>query len=181
MSGDWVGTYKQSTNGQAGPESYFKVTVKEGASGTYTAHFEYYNLDAKRALQQIGASDATTTITSPTSATSKIVGTGEVMVDCKAKRQQHDITENLTWNCGTMTGRGSGSLKVSGMPLGLGKLGKVRDDQSTWQICGDTLTVHQAMSVVFRALFISKSFRVTVDYTATRGTDVSKVIKQGNM
>jgi hypothetical protein len=64
------------------------------------------------------------------------------------------------------------------MPLGLGKLGKVKDDQSSWSLSKGTLTVHQSMNIVFRALFVSKSFKLDACYTAVRGTDVSSLLKK---
>jgi len=172
IAGEWIGICKQTTDDDAAEDKYFRAVIKESSPGLFEAHFDYYRADCKGAITHIGSSNVTTTITSA-GATGRVVGDGEVLVDSKAKKQEHDLTETMvsTGN-GTVTARGGGSLKVSGMPLGLGKLGKVRDDQSTWCLSGDTLTVRQTMSIVFRALFVSKSFKIDASYTAVRGSDV---------
>lgn len=182
ITGEWIGVCKQSTDNEPADDKYFRTVIKESSPGFFEAHFDYYRSDDKGALQRIGSSNVTTTISSATGATGRVVGDGEVLVDRKVKKQEHDLTETMVSTAaGVVTARGSGSLKVYGMPLGLGKLGKVRDDQSSWSVSNGTLTVRQTMCIVFRALFVSKSFKVDAAYTAVRGSDVaSLIVKQTN-
>jgi len=176
--GEWVGVCKQSTDNEAAEEKYFRATIKEVSPGSFQAHFDYFRTDCNGTLLQIGASEVTATLCG-NGATGRIVGNGEVTVERKVRKQEHDITETMVSTAsGLVTAKGSGSLKVAGMPLGLGKLGKVKDDQSTWSLSNGTLTVHQSMNVVFRALFVSKSFKVDASYTAVRGSDVSTLLSK---
>lgn len=176
VTGEWIGVCKQSTDKDAAEDKYFKAIIKESSPCLFEARFDYYRPDCKGGVLHIGTSNVTASITA-TGATGRVVGNGEVLVERKVKKQEHDLVETLTVAApGVVMGRGSGSLKVSGMPLGLGKLGKVRDDQSTWRLSNGTLCVQQSLNIVFKALFISKSFRVDAAYTAVRGTDVSALI-----
>lgn len=175
--GEWVGVCKQSTDSKSADDKYFHIVITDTGSGHYTAKFEYYRVNDDGTLARIGTSNFTATISSDRQATTRIIGNGELLVDNKAKKQEHDLTESLTSiNSETVEARGSGSLKVLGMPLGLGKLGKVRDDQSTWSLSGGTLSIHQSLSIVFRALCFSKGFKVDADYSAVRGSDISSQI-----
>lgn len=176
IAGQWIGVCKQSTDNEPADDKYFRAIIKESSPGLFEAHFDYYRVGDNGALQHIGSSNVTATI-SAAGATGRVLGDGEVLVDQKVKRQEHDLTETMTaTGTGIVTARGSGSLKVSGMPLGLGKLGKVKDDQSSWSLSNGTLTVHQSMSIVFKALFLSKSFKVDASYTAVRGADVATLL-----
>lgn len=181
ITGEWIGTCKQTTDNNPTDDKYFRAIIKESAPGLFEAHFDCYRADCKGALQHIGSSNVTTT-TSETGTIGRVVGTGEVLVDRKVRKQEHDLTETMVATAaGVVTARGSGSLKVSGMPLGLGKLGQVREDLSSWSLSNGTLNVHQSMNIVFRALFLSRSFKVDASYTAVRGSDVSSLItKQAN-
>ena len=171
--GEWVGVCKQSTNDQAADDKYFHVVITDKGSGQFSAKFEYFRVNDDGSLTRIGVSDVSATVSSANQASTRIVGSGELLVDDKPKKQEHDVTEVLSsTGSGTVEGHGTGTLKVMGMPLGLGKLGKVRDDQSSWSQSGATLSIHQSLSIVFRALCFSKSFRFDAEYTAVRGSNV---------
>lgn len=176
--GEWVGVCQQSTDGKAADNKYFHVVVRESGSGSFDARFEYYKADANGVLNKVGGSNIVTTIApSGLTATGSIAGTGEVSLDRKLRKQEHTLTESLTSRGpGSVEASGSGTFKVYGMPLGLGKLGKVRDDTSTWSLSEGTLSIKQNMSIVFRALCFSKVFKVAATYSAVRGSEVSSQV-----
>lgn len=180
--GEWVGVCKQATDGQTADDKYFHAQISESATGSFSAAFEYYRLSETGTLVRIGSSSVTATI-APTgsTATSRVTGTGEVLVDKKPRKQEHDLTEALTLiSDGSVQGTGTGTLKVAGMPLGVGKLGKVRSDTSSWSLSNGTLSIRQSLSIVFKALCFGKSFKVDATYTAVRGSDVaSQIPKSG--
>jgi len=173
--GEWVGVCKQSTDGQPTDDKYFHAVISETEPGSFNARFDYYGVDAGGALAKVGGSSVTATIdASGLSATGKIIGDGVVSLDRKLRKQEHNITESLaSTSAGAIEARGAGTFKVLGMPLGLGKLGKVRDDQSVWSLANGTLSIRQSLSIVFRALCFSKVFKVDASYSAVRGSDVS--------
>lgn len=175
--GEWVGVCKQSTDSRPADDKYFHALITDKGDGHFVAKFEYYRVNDDGTLSRVGLSDVTATIVSENQATTKIIGNGELLVDNKPKKQEHELTESLSaTGSGTVEARGNGSLRVMGMPLGLGKLGKVRDDQSSWSLSGGTLSIHQSLSIVFRALCFSKSYKFDAAYTAVRGSDVSSQI-----
>lgn len=177
IAGEWVGVCKQSTDGRAADDKYFRAVITEANSGCFKAEFEYFRTGDGGKLTRIGGSSVTTTISSDCQATTRIVGSGELLVDNKPKKQEHDLTECLTTTGpSAIAARGSGSLKVLGMPLGLGKLGKVRDDQSSWSLTGGTLSIHQSLSIAFRALCFSKGFKLDATYSAVRGSDIASQV-----
>jgi hypothetical protein len=179
IAGEWVGVCRQSTDGQCAEDKYFHVSICEEGASCFAARFDYYRLDSSGALVRIGGSSVIVTVASDCSATGRITGNGEVLVDHKPKKQEHDLVESFTsTGDGQIQARGTGTLKVSGMPLGLGKLGRVREDQSSWVVSNDTLSIIQRLNIAFRALCFCKSYKIEACYTAVRGSDVSSQVRQ---
>lgn len=177
IAGEWVGICKQSTDGDAADDKYFHACVRESNKSRFEAQFDYYRLDSAGAPVRIGGSIVVVTIASDCTAVGRVIGDGEVLVDRKSKKQEHDITESLTWLApDQLQARGSGTLKVYGMPLGVGKLGKVRDDRSAWKFAGGTLSIQQSLNIVFRALCFTKSFKIEASYSAIRGGSIFDVL-----
>lgn len=179
MVGEWVGTCRQTTDGKSADNKYFHVLVKQISPNTYTSNFDYYRVDSKtKKLLKIGSSDVTTTIGADGVARNKISGKGTMLVDFKPKQQTHQLQEVLSSSSDGLKGQGSGTLSVSGMPLGLGKGGKIQSATSTWSLNNDTLTIHQTIKAGFRALFISKTYDVVATYVAKRGTDIASIVSK---
>lgn len=178
ITGDWIGTCDQSTDGEQADTKYFRATVSQSGANAFNTKFEYFRFDpATGKLSSIGSSTCTTTIGSDGVAQNKITGTGQILVNNTPKNQSHSLAESLKVTApGSLQGQGTGSLRVSGMPLGLGKNGQVRKDTSTWQFSDGVLQIEQALNVKFKALIFSKSFDVKASYRATRGTDVASLI-----
>lgn len=174
MTGDWIGTCKQSTDGKQADDKYFHASVKQIGPNIYETKFEYYRLNSKTGeMVRAGGSTVTTTISQDGQAKSRITGNGQILVNNSPKNQKHDLMETLSFNNEGLQGNGTGTLSVSGMPMGLGKNGKVRNDKSIWSINDGILTIRQSLDVSFRAIFFSKSFSVVANYTAKRGTNVA--------
>jgi hypothetical protein len=176
--GNWIGTCRQSTDGKQAEDKYFHATIREADANTFTGQFDYYRLDAQTGRPlPIGQSSVTVTIAPDGTATSKISGQGIVMVEGKPKDQKHEFTENLTCSAdGKLTGKGKGSISVSGMPFGVGKGGKVKEANSVWSMNNGTLMLSQSIKVGFKALVFSKSFKMDAQYTAKHGTNVAEIM-----
>ena len=177
--GEWVGVCKQSTDGKTTDDKYFNVSIRETSANNFEAKFDYYRFDTTNKFARLGGSSLKIVVASDCSATARVIGEGEVLVDNKPKKQEHDLTESLTLlSQEQLQARGEGDLKIYGMPLGIGKLGKVQDDQSSWKITNGALSIQQSLSIVFKALCFSKSFKIEADYAAVRGSDLSNLIKK---
>ena len=183
ITGEWIGTCQQNTDGQQADDKYFHAIIREVTPDSFSTQFDYYRVDDKTGgLVKIGTSSVATCISADGTAKNRITGTGEVLVDNKPKKQQHDLTELLSYsNAGSLQAQGNGTLSVSGMPLGLGKNGKVRNDKSMWSLNNGVLCIKQNLNVAFRALFFTKSFNVTAIYTAQRGANVACLLNKPGM
>jgi hypothetical protein len=176
--GDWVGICQQSTDGEKAEDKYFHVVVKKTGDNAFESRFEYYRLDPKSgAPVRAGESIVTTIIGSDGLACSRIIGKGTVMVYKSPKTQQHDIRETASSDGpNAVHSAGNGTVSVSGMPLGLGKNGKVTSTKSVWTLADGSLSIHQTLKIGFRALLVGKSFSMIADYKAKKGTDVASLM-----
>ncbi len=173
LTGEWIGTCAQSTDGQQAENKYFHAVIKQVDANTFDTKFDYYRLDQKTGAPiKIGISGMTTTIKPDGTATNNITGSGQVMVDKKPKDQKHNMSETLTASGGTISGQGKGKISVSGLPFGVGKNGKVDKSLSSWTMKNGALSISQKLKVGFKALFVKKGFSINADFTAKRGSDV---------
>jgi len=180
LVGEWIGTCVQSTDGKAADNKYFHAVSKQSGPDTYETVFEYYRLDRQTgAPLKVGAAIITTRVAADRTATNTITGHGQVLLDPKtSKPEQHDLSEVLRVSpSGGLEGTGSGSIKVSGMPLGLGKHGTVQDYRSTWSQSNGVLRMSEHLNVKFKVLFVSKRFTIIADYTARHGSDIVGLMK----
>lgn len=176
--GEWIGTCEQSTDGEPADNKYFHAVVARQDDGSFKGTFKYYRFDENTGKPlHIGDTTVTTTIDANGAATSEISGKGIVLVEEKPKNEEHQLKENITCSgSGSLESKGSGTICVSGMPLGLGKNGKVKDSTSTWTMKDDVLYIDQKLRVGFKALIFSKNFDVEAKYVARRGTDVASLM-----
>ena len=180
LSGDWVGTVSESTDGKFSDTKYFHAAIKQLSLDTYQTVFTYYRLDANSgAPVLVGVSGMSTKIGTDGAATNSVTGKGDILVDVDSwKPETHELTEILrTSPMGGLQGTGSGSIRVTGMPLGLGKNGKVQSYSSTWSVDNDVLRIGQRFKVRFRILLFQKSYTITADSTANRGSDILGLMK----
>lgn len=178
ITGEWIGVCEQSTDGQQAENKYFHAIVKETSPNTFLCSFDYYRIDKDTgAPLPIGKSEVTTTIADDGTVTNKITGSGTVMVNKEPKDQKHELQEVLSSSkSNSLQGSGKGTISVSGMPLGLGKNGKILNASSNWSLDKDTLVIDQSLKVGFKALFVTKKFDIAAHYTARRGTSVASLM-----
>ena len=183
LVGEWVGTCVQSTNAKAAENKYFHAVIKQTGPDGYETVFEYYRLDPQTGAPiKVGATTMSTTVAPDGTATNRITGKADVLIDPTTRKpEQHDLSEVLRVSpAGGLEGTGSGTIKVSGMPLGAGKSGRVREYHSTWSQRNGVLSMHQRLNAKFRVLFFSKSFAIIADYTARRGSDIAGLMKRAS-
>lgn len=178
LVGEWIGTCQQSTDGQQAENKYFHGVIKQVNDTTFTSRFDYYRQDPRTGGPlPIGESNITTTIAPDGTVNNKITGKGTMMVNKQPKNQEHELNEVLSGaTSACLQGTGGGSLKVYGMPLGLGKNGKISNGKSTWSLSNGVLSINQNLTASFRALFVKKSFAFAAQYTARRGSNVASIM-----
>jgi hypothetical protein len=183
LVGEWIGTCVQSTDAKAAEDKYFHAIVKQLSPDSYETVFEYYRLDPQTGAPiQVGATTMSTTVARDGTATNRIIGKADVLIDpATRKPEQHDLSEVLRVSPrGGLEGTGSGTIKVSGMPLGAGKSGQVREYRSTWSQRDGVLSMSQHLNVKFKVLFFSRRFAMVADYTARRGSDIAGLMKRAS-
>jgi len=180
LIGEWVGICVQSTDGKATDNKYFHAVIKQSSPDSYETVFEYYRLDPKTgATIKVGATTMATRIAADGTASNRITGKADILIDPKTLRpEQHSLSEVLRASrSGGLEGTGSGSINVSGMPLGLGKNGRVQDYHSTWSQSNGVLSMSQHLKVRFMVLLFSRRFTIIADYTARHGSDIVGLMK----
>lgn len=180
LPGDWVGTVSQSTDGKFADTKYFHAVVKQLSPDIFETVFTFYKLDKKTGAPVLaGLSGMETKIDTAGTATNILTGKGDLQVDAKTwKPETHEMTELLrTSPVGGLLGTGSGSITVGG------RNGEVQGYSSTWLLNNDVLKISQRFKVKFQVFVFSKSFTITADYTAIRGSDLIGFIRtaQGSM
>lgn len=178
LTGEWVGTYEQFTNGKKADTKYCHAIVKQSGPDSYQTVMEYYRLDKNTgAPVRIGQSVMTTDVSPDGTATNSITGKGTVFIDPKTQKpEEHDLSEALRASAAGLEGIGSGKISVSGITLGMGKNGQVSDSHSTWSINNGTLRISQDLKVNFKVLVFNKSFDVKATFTAKRGSDLNELM-----
>ncbi|MDO8585823.1 MAG: hypothetical protein Q7T82_02180 [Armatimonadota bacterium] len=178
VTGEWIGVCEQTTDGEKAIDKFFHASITRTGDNTFESRFEYFRADSKTgAPVRAGESIVVTTVAADGTASSKITGKGSVLVYNSPKTQEHQLAEVArATGPANLRSEGKGSIRVNGMPLGLGKNGRVYDSKSQWAICNGSLTIRQNLKVGFRALFLKKTFDVTASYTARRGSDVASVM-----
>lgn len=177
ITGEWVGTCRQSTNGKQADNKYFHAVIKQVDANTFNSSFEYFRIDdTSHNPIKIGTSSIVTSIAPNGTAQNQISGKGIMMVDYKPKEQTHNFKETLTVASNGLLGQGTGSLSVNGMPFGLGRNGKISKATSSWTFDGSNLTIRQNITAGFKALFFSKNFDVVAEYSARRGSSLASIM-----
>ena len=180
LTGEWIGTCQQSTDGEDAENKYFQAKFEQTGENTFTGKFTYYRLDQKtNEPLNIGETALTATIQEDGTIRNEIVGKGSVIVNKDPKNQEHKVTEILTpTDDKTLSGKIDGKISVSGLPFGIGKNGQIRNATSTWKLENGVMTIDQTLKAGFKVLMVSKSFTVKACSVARRGTDVVSLMKK---
>lgn len=180
LTGQWVGTVDQSTDKEAADTKYFHALFRPLSPGTCAVIFEYYRLDKMtRAPEQIGETAMTIVVNPDGSATNTICGNGEDFIDPQTSRHEdHNLSEILRMAAsGSLEGRGSGKINVSGIALDAGRNGKVSDYSSTWATEGAVFSVNEQFRATFRALIFTKHYDFVYNFRARRGSDIAGLMR----
>jgi hypothetical protein len=179
LAGEWVGTCEQTTDGEPTENKYFQAVIKETSPNVFTSTFTYFKSDgATDKPVQIGSTKVVSTVQPDGTVKNDIQGEGTVLVENKPKNQTHKLSEVLTAEGhSSYSGKIGGKISVDGLPFGLGKNGRVSSGTSTYALNGDVLTINQKVTATFKILIAKKSFNITMNSTAKRGTDVAALMK----
>jgi hypothetical protein len=184
ISGDWIGTFNQSTDQVKAPLKYFQATVTQTGPDSYKTIFIYYKRDlATGSLVNAGTSSMTTTIAADGKATNTMIGEGEViMEDGTLKWEKHQFTETLDMSSpDTLQGSGKGTVVVSDTPTDEnGKKGKILKYASLWSLNDRHLRLILQFQVRFKKFIFGRTYSITMDHEVRRGKDIMDLFKDGD-
>lgn len=182
VAGDWVGTYEHSTEGEQAEDIYFKFSVKQLDSNSFSGKFTYFRLNpATGDPEPAGNAIIQSTVQPDGSVRNVTTGDGTILIENKLKQQSYNLIETLgNSECG-LAGNIGGKTSVSGLPMGLGKNGQIYNGSSIWSLDGDTLTIKQSLKVAFKVLLFNKSYALLASSKATRGTDLAALMKKSRV
>lgn len=176
--GDWVGESVARVQGQDTATTYFHLSVTRAEPGVFHETFTFYRRDSRTgALQPSGTQTNRATLEASGRVRCEAEATGTILIDFKPKKQTWKTTgagrcEGDDRFCADVSGR----ISVEGMPLGVGKRGRIRSARASWTLQGEILRGRTEVESRFRAFLVSKSYRVVTEMRAERGRDVPAFI-----
>lgn len=180
LVGDWIGTVQQQVDGKPPLVRYFRLSVRRQGAQAFETRFRYYRPNPKTGLLEEAGSEQGTSVLEPDGTVSRrLEGAGSVLVDYRPKPESYTATgrAHLTAE-GRLEGEASGTIRVGGMPFGLGEHGKIEKAREEWTLRDGALSGRTVIVARFRALFTTRRFKVETICRAQRGTDVAALVAQ---
>jgi hypothetical protein len=175
LEGEWVGTAQQRVDGEQPLTRYFHLTVRRQGDGAFAMTVQYYRANPQTgALEAAGSEQGTSTLQPDGTVQRRMDGTGQVLFENRPKPEAHSaIGHARATAAGGLEGEANGTIRVDGLPLGIGKRGKIERAREEWTVGNGVLTGHTAFVACFKKLFFCKRFKVETTCRAERGSDVA--------
>jgi len=174
--GHWVGTTVSRLNGADPVTGYFHLLITRVDENTFREEYTFYRLHPKTGvLERSGTQSDLSTIASDGVIHRTSQGSGTVLIDFKPKNQSFQASGEVQFTgADHLQAEVKGKIAVAGMPLGLGKNGKLKATAS-WSLAEDKLISQTHVETSFRVLFFTKRYRIETELRAQRGADVQIV------
>jgi hypothetical protein len=175
--GHWVGTTVSRLNGDPPVTGYFHLVVTRVGENTFQEEYTFYRVHPKTgALERSGTQLDLSTIDSTGMVHRSCKGSGTILIDFKPKNQAFEATGEAHFSgSDRLEAEVKGKIAVDGMPLNLGKNGKLRKATASWALEDGKLVGQTHVETSFRALLFTKRYRVETELRAQRGTSVQLV------
>jgi hypothetical protein len=183
LEGEWVGTAQQRVEGQEPLARYFHLVVQRQDARTFAMTVHYFRPNPKTgALEAFGSEQGTSTLLPDGTIQRQMQGTGSVLVENQPKPESHTANGRARATApGAIEGEASGKIRVDGLPLGLGRSGKIEQAREEWTVGGGVLTGHTAFVACFKKLFVRKRFKVETTCRAERGSNVAALAARSDV
>jgi hypothetical protein len=174
LVGEWVGTAQQFIDDEAPATRYFHLVVRRRDPRTFETRIRYYRTHPETgALEQAGQERGTSTMEPDGTVRRQFEGTGTVLVNFRPKPETHSaIGQARPTAAGGLEGDATGTIQVAGLPFGLGRRGKIERAREEWNVRSGVLTGRTSIVARFRALLVTRRFRVETVCRGERGSDV---------
>jgi hypothetical protein len=178
--GHWVGTTVSRLDTAEPVTGYFHLLITRVDENTFREEYTFYRIHPKTGvLERSGTQSDLSTIASDGVIHRTSRGSGTVLIDFKPKNQSFEASGEAHFTgADRLEAAATGKIAVDGMPLGLGKRGKIQKATATWSLADDKLIGQTHLEMMFRVLFFGKRYRIETQLRAQRGASVQIVAGQ---
>jgi hypothetical protein len=175
--GDWVGTAISRLNGDEPATAYFHLVIARVEENTFREEYTFYRIHPKSgALERSGTQSVLSTIDSSAVIHQTCRGSGTVLIDLKEKNESFEASGQAHFTGPDhLEAEVKGKIAVDGMPLNLGKNGKLRKATAAWSLEDDQLIGRTRVETSFRVFLFAKRFLIETQLRAQRGADLQTV------
>jgi hypothetical protein len=175
--GDWVGTTACRVNDAEPALGYFHVLISRVDENTFREEYTFYRLHPKTgALERSGTQSLLCTIENSGTIHEVCRGSGSILIDFEPKNQCFEASGEAQFSGPDhLEAELKGKIAVAGMPMNLGKNGKLRKATATWSLQDERLIGQLHVETSFHALLVTKRYRFETQFRAQRGVDVQSV------
>jgi hypothetical protein len=175
--GDWVGTAVSRLGGAEPTMAYFHLVFSRLDANTFREEFTFYRIHPQTGvLAPSGTQSVLSAIGADAVIRQSCRGSGTVLIDMQPKNESFEARgEARMTGPELLQAEAEGRIAVDGMPLNLGKNGKLRKATASWSLQDDKLTGVSRVETSFRGLILVKRFRMETQLRAERGSDVRAV------
>jgi hypothetical protein len=174
--GHWVGTAVSRLEGAEPVTGYFHLLITRVDENTFREEYTFYRISPTTGvLERSGTQSDLSTIESNGIIRRTSQGSGTVLIDFKPKNQSFQASGEAHFTGPDhLEVEAKGKIAVDGMPLGLGKNGKLKAT-AAWSLEEDKLICQTHVETSFRVLFFGKRYRIETQLRAQRGANVQIV------
>jgi hypothetical protein len=174
--GHWVGTTVSRLDTAEPVTGYFHLLITRVDENTFREEYTFYRIHPKTGvLERSGTQSDLTTIASDGVIHRTSQGSGTVLIDFKPKNQSFEASGEARFTgADHLEVEAKGKIAVDGLPLNLGKNGKLKAT-ATWSLEKDKLISQTHAETSFRVLFFGKRYRIETQLRAQRGANVQIV------
>jgi hypothetical protein len=174
--GHWVGTTVSRLDTAEPVTGYFHLLITRVDENTFREEYTFYRIyPTTGVLERSGTQSDLSTIASDGVIHRTSQGSGTVLIDLKPKKQSFEASGEAHFTAPDhLAVEAKGKIAVDGMPLGLGKNGKLKAT-ATWSLEEEKLISQSHVETSFRVLFFGKRYRIETELRAQRGADLQIV------
>jgi hypothetical protein len=175
--GHWVGTTVSRLDSDPPVTGCFHLLITRVGENAFQEDYTFYRIHPKTGLLELSGTQLDlSTIDTSGSIHQCCKGSGTILIDFKPKNQAFEASgEGRFTGPDCLEAEVTGKIAVDGMPLNLGKNGKLRKATASWSLEDGKLVGETHVETSFRALLFTKRYRIETQLRAQRGADVQLV------
>src|SRR5262249_34761052 len=151
--GDWVGAQVSRVNDAEPTTGYFQLVITRVDGDTFQETYTFYRIDrATGRLERSGTQSLISTIQTNGVIRQSCRGSATVLIDYEPKDQSFEVRGEAQFSTpGRLGSELAGKISGKGMPMNLGKSGKIRKATAWWTLENNALTGEMRVETAFRA------------------------------